>query len=124
MKTLFLILLSIHLSFASDSYIDTKTKLIWQDDTASKSIKKDWQGALLFCKNFSLATDKNWRLPSIKELETVLKVPFKNMGDSGYYWSSSQHESSKEFAWMMNFKRAYAYNNYKTYTRYVRCVRE
>ena len=29
---------------------------------------------------------------------------------------------SKEFAWMMNFKRDYEYNNYKTYERYIRCV--
>ena len=53
-----------------------------------------------------------------------MKKGFNYVGASGYYWSSSAHESSEEFAWMMNFKRGYEYSNYKTYERHVRCVRD
>ncbi|SFV56162.1 Fimh-like protein [hydrothermal vent metagenome] len=118
-----LFVLTLNLAFASNILIDKKTKLIWQDNTSLKYIKKDWQGAINLCKNLNLSGHTDWRLPSIKELESILKTNFKNIGGSEYYWSSTQHESSKEFAYMMNFKRSYEYNNYKTYERYVRCVR-
>lgn len=132
MRVIFFIVLSVTLSLASDVLNDNKTGLMWQDNSAAKHIKKDWQGALDFCSELRLAGYDDWRLPSIKELETIIKISkdnpaikngFKNVGVSGYYWSSTAHESSEEFAWMMNFKRGYEYNNYKTYERYVRCVR-
>jgi len=125
-------MISASLSLAFDVLTDNKTGLMWQDNSTAKNTKKDWQGALALCSQLRLAGHDDWRLPTIKELEKVInlsqdnpaiKEGFKNVGGSGYYWSSTEHESSKEFAWMMNFKRGYEYNNYKTYERYVRCVR-
>ena len=125
-------MLSVVLSLASDVLIDNKAGLMWQDNSDAKYIMKDWQGALAFCSELRLAGYDDWRLPNIKELENIISISqdnpaikngFKNIGASGYYWSSSAHESSEEFAWMMNFKRGHEYNNYKTYKRYVRCVR-
>ena len=124
MRVILFIMLSLSLSLASDVLTDNKTGLMWQDNSAAKNIKKDWQGAVALCKELRLAGHDDWRLPSIKELEKIIDIRgFKNVGGSGYYWSSTEHESSEEFAWMMNFKRGYEYNNYKTYERYVRCVR-
>ena len=124
MRVILLIMISISLSLASDVLTDSKTGLMWQDNSAAKNTKKDWQGALAFCKELRLAGHDDWRLPSIKELQNIVDIRgFKNVGGSGYYWSSTAHESSDEFAWIMNFKRGYEYNNYKTYKRYVRCVR-
>jgi hypothetical protein len=132
MRVIFLIIISVNLSLAVDVLIDKKTGLMWQDNSTVKYIKKDWQGALDFCDKLQLESKGDWRLPSIKELINVvnlseanlaIKNGFKNLGGSGYYWSASAHESNEEFAWMMNFKRGYEYINYKTYERYVRCVR-
>ena len=132
MKTILLLIISANISLASDILIDNKTELMWQDDSAAKHTKKDWQGAVAFCSALGLAGYDDWRLPVVKELESIIglsqenpamKNGFKNVGGSGYYWSASEHESSEDFAWMMNFKRGYEYSNYKTYTRYVRCVR-
>jgi len=126
-------MISVGLALASDILIDSKTGLMWQDNSAAKYIKKDWQGALAFCKELRLAGHDDWRLPNVKELESIIELSqnnpavenkFKNVGDSGYYWSSSEHESDEKFARMMNFKRGYDYINYKTYKRYVRCVRK
>ena len=131
MKIIILMLISLSLSTASDVFIDDKTGLTWQDNTDTKDIKKNWQGAINFCNTLHLAGHDDWRLPSVKELQSIIEMSqnssnkkgFNYIGGSGYYWSSSAHESSEEFAWMMNFKRGYEYNNYKTYERYVRCVR-
>jgi hypothetical protein len=124
MRVILFIMINVSLSFASDVLTDNKTGLMWQDNSAAKNTKKDWQGALGFCNTLHLAGYDDWRLPSIKELQNIVDIRgFKNVGGSGYYWSSTAHESSEEFAWIMNFKRGYEYNNYKTYERYVRCVR-
>ena len=133
MRVIFLMIISMSLSLASDVFIDNKTGFMWQDNSASKYTKKDWKGALAFCKALRLEGHDDWRLPTIKELETILgtdprnmdiKKGFKNIGGSGYYWSSDVDDSNEEFAWMMNFKRGYDYINYKTYERYIRCVRD
>ena len=138
MKILFLVLVSTGLSwsydtFSADTFLDEKTGLMWQDNSDAKYIKKDWDGAMIFCNQLQLAGHDDWRLPSVKVLKQLvsadprdggIKKGFKNLGGSGYYWSRDVHESSDEFAWMMNFKRGYEYSNYKTYERHIRCVRD
>lgn len=133
MRVIFFILVSVGLTWASDVFIDNKTGLMWQDNSTSKYIKKDWDASMLLCSKLHLVGHNDWRLPSVKELKHLVSVNprdggikkgFKNLSASGYYWSSDAHESSEEFAWMMNFKRGYEYINYKMYERHIRCVRD
>jgi hypothetical protein len=133
MRIILLILIGTTLSLASSVVSDSETGLMWQDNSAAKYAQKDWNSAIAFCEQLKLGGYDDWRLPNIKELIHILSIKprdggmkkgFTYVGGSGYYWSSSVHESNEEFAWMMNFKRGYEYINYKTYERHIRCVRD
>lgn len=114
---------------------DSDTKLIWQDNTdvADKTKKKNWGKAINYCKNLSLGGYKDWRLPSKKELLTIVdksydRVPtisgaFKNF-TSNSYWSSTTDASNTSYAWDVHFYIGYTgKDNRKSKNYYVRCVR-
>ena len=96
MRVILLIIISVSLSLASDVFYDSKTGLMWQDDSAAKYAQKDWNGAMSFCSQLQLGGHDDWRLPSIKELIQILstkprdggmKKGFKYVGASGYHQS-------------------------------------
>lgn len=132
MRKLLLLTITASLAFSSNIFIDPKTDLTWQDNITTKDTEITWDKAKFFCSVLRLNKHNDWRLPSVKELETIIEISqhetkddkgFKYIGDDGYYWSGTEHETQEEFAWIMNFKRGYEYINYKTYERFVRCVR-
>jgi hypothetical protein len=108
----------------------TLNRLMWQDNQEAKNIKKDWQGAKEYCQGLKLAGFRDWRLPNIYELESIvdenrnpaIKSEFSNTAPY-YYWSSSERQSSSDFAWFVNFLYGYSDGNDKTYKLHVRCVR-
>ena len=129
----FALLIALSLSLIADVFNDEETGLMWQDNPASKHLKKNWDDSITFCKKLQLSGHDDWRLPSVKELKYLvsknprdggIKKGFVYLGDSGYYWSTDAHEDSDSFAWMFNFKRGYEYSNYKSYERHIRCVRD
>ncbi|MFA6195728.1 MAG: DUF1566 domain-containing protein [Sulfurimonas sp.] len=103
---------------------DSGTKLLWQDNNDTKSIKKDWQGATDYCKNLSIDKHNDWRLPSKEELLDLYtkKAILKNVSSDGY-WSSTTDESLKDFAWYVVFGNGYFNVASKNADSYVRCVR-
>ena len=106
--------------------------LIWDDSRESKVLKKDWKHAKGYCQDMILGNKDDWRLPSIKELQSIVSVKqykpaikhgFKYVAED-YYWSSSEDISTDGYAWSVAF-------NYGTTTRDsilneygVRCVRD
>ena len=82
---------------------DNTTRLIWQKCSAgqsydvscsgSASLYNNWNDALGYCNNLSLASQTDWCLPNIKELDTLLFVdpvifPKTN---AAQYWSSTTY---------------------------------
>jgi hypothetical protein len=125
-------MIGLSLSNASDVYVDSATGLMWQDNSDAKSIKKDWEGAREYCANLELGRYSDWRLPNIKELQSIVDVSyykhaikrgFKNVNTSVYCWSSSVYVSGTKNAWIVDFKNGSTYDNFKTGEYYVRCVR-
>ena len=100
---------------------DSGTLLTWQQ---GENPAMTWEAALSNCEGLSLAGSTDWRLPNQKELLSLVYNPSINMtffpGSSGSnYWSSTTVASSTSFAWRMG----YPYDNIKTGSGYVRCVR-
>ena len=118
-------------SYPTDTYIDTDTKLMWQDNKDAKSVYTDWNGAKDYCQNLRINEYSDWKLPSYLELLSIftykkdnyiIKDGFKNVTPMNY-WSSSENVNSNTFAWNVDFRVGEATINSKSIKCYVRCVR-
>jgi hypothetical protein len=113
---------------------DNKTGLVWQQGEPGS---KTWDSALSYCEGLSLGNKTDWRLPNIKELESItddsrysLAIDtsfFPNAYASGY-WSSTTYAYNPAFypygAWDVNFYGGSVVYGSKDYdSLYVRCVR-
>ncbi len=116
---------------ASASDTVTIGGLQWQDDSAAKTIKRSYSGAISYCEALSLSGESDWRLPSIKELQSIvdigrykpaIKSSFKNVA-SKFYWLSAPYVSDSKYAWGVGFRDGDTGYDSKSYEYYVRCVR-
>ncbi len=111
---------------------DPKTGLEWQRESPGEMT---WYEALRYAESLSLEAKRDWRLPSLAELESLLdrakaradgrppmreEVPFR---DGLSYWSSTTFERFTENAWIVMFDGAYVLSYYKRNVYSVRCVR-
>jgi len=112
--------------------LDTKTNLIWQDNSDSKTIKKSWSEAITYCEDLTLAGYSNWHLPNFNELyylanrdkyNPAMDSGFNNLLNSGY-WTSTTYADDSSSAWVVNFNYGHDYDDDKGYDYYVRCVRD
>lgn len=90
---------------------DSETGLMWTTDANLFSTTKTWQEAIDYCKNLSIEGYSGWRLPSVKELLSLIDYatynpalpadhPFLNVQPS-YYWSSTAYASNPYCAWVV-----------------------
>lgn len=127
-----------HYTSSTDTVRDNASGLVWQ--RAGPTETYSGADARSYCQGLSLAGfSSGWRLPSLKELETLVDVrsyapaidgtAFPNTPASGPsangFWSSSLTASLSTFAWGVAFDYGYDYSyNLDPYNVYrVRCVR-
>jgi len=113
-----------------NTFKDGQTGLIWQDDKDAKNKKMNWKKAKNYCQDLSLALKDDWRVPAVKELQTIVdlkkfnpavKKGFKNVS-SGKYWASEQI-IEENIGYLVNFKHGDT-GKYSTAAKLgVRCVR-
>ncbi len=112
---------------------DTKTCLMWQDDTSVISMDLVlWEEAINHCNNLDFAGFDNWRTPNINELNSIrdtdsdgliIREAFVNTSTDGY-WSSTSQAIWSSFAWTIYFDNGYTSDDNKLSHAYrVRCVR-
>lgn len=88
---------------------DNYTGLVWQKIQSTNNMS--WEEALAYAKTVTLAGKSDWRLPNIKELQSLNdpkltkpsfnKTYFPNVS-SGNYWSSTSLYMTPAKAWDMN----------------------
>jgi len=112
------------------SITDTKTGLIWERYVGSMQTNSVDAG--VYCQNLSLGAGK-WRLPSMKELQTLVDESLKNPAIDpvafaatplGVYWSSSVVLPAGFNLWTVDFTDG-ATGTLLAFgaSAYVRCVR-
>ena len=107
-----------HYSFKDNgdgTVTDFNTGLMWKKD---ESPDMNWQEALKYCQDLRLAGYSDWRLPTIKELATILDLSYKDSTwfhkeffpnvktlPLGFYWASTTYGDT--FGWGVNFQFGY-----------------
>jgi hypothetical protein len=117
---------------------DQKTRLIWQkqDDDSKRSM----ENALNYCENLTLGGSSAWRLPNIKELESIVDdskvspsintsyftdtkyIPYTNYISSSHYVRDYGYI---DYSWSVTFNSGEAalQDSSSNSNSYVRCVR-
>ncbi len=117
---------------AKEVVIDSKTHLMWQDNSDAKTVKKNWQGAKGYCQNLSFAGYHDWRLPDINELLSItdythtllpIRSGFENVVARDY-WSASSDVDVSYVALGVSFAYGIYGTGNKRNSSYVRCVRD
>ncbi len=111
--------------------VDTETGLTWQHATAPAA--SDWAQAGSYCQSLALdATGSGWRLPSMKELQTIVdisrQIPAADPtafpeAMSAQYWTSSPVAGLPSEAWVVDFRNGAARTIGQDTLNWIRCVR-
>jgi hypothetical protein len=107
--------------------LDTKTTLTWQQAVPAQMT---WANGNTYCqKNSDGLPGTGWRLPSIKELQTIIDETGDPALDAtifqgmpGKYWSSSPQPHNTTAWYLVTFGDGSVYTEDGTLTMYVRCV--
>ena len=118
---------------------DTMSGLVWQQN--DDGVARNWKDALAYCENLTFASFSDWRLPDIKELESLVNINSANLTNqmpavdstyfpstrSSYYWSSTTFSFSGQlnYAWYVDFSFGWVDwgGDSKTDYNFTRCVR-
>mgnify|MGYP003564403708 CR=1 FL=1 len=113
-------------AYDTDSFADNDCNDWTENDDCN------WCAAKEYCANLELWPYTDWRLPNIRELESI--VDYANTSSnywyetyftlvSGYYWSSTTNAGNTSTARNLYLNYAYMYGNAKSTTSYVLCAR-
>jgi hypothetical protein len=125
---------------SGDCVTDNLTGLMWAKNGNLPNGTKTWQGALdyvasiNFIAGIGLCGYKDWRLPNINELESLVNAGEANTAtwlnsqgfssvQSDYYWSSTTYAYYTGSAWVVHMWYGYVEDGNKSYSTYVWLVR-
>ena len=106
--------------------LDTETGLVWHKEQSGSPLTFEQ------AKKHCVSLGNGWRLPTIKEFQTILDYDrstpalpeaFSSVV-SNYYWSSTTYVVSTDYAWNVNLYYGGVYFDNKTNNYYVWAVKE
>jgi len=112
---------------------DPRTNLMWEDTPHVREAKIRQPRAVNYCMELTLGGFEDWRLPTIKELLTIIDYTrispaiireFSYVEDESFYWTKTHVADEDDAFWGVNFKRGYSSKASEYYDRYARCVRD
>jgi len=117
---------------AKDVIIDTTTSLVWQDAPINKDALVTYKEAQSYCKFLTIDKYKNFRLPTMVELQTL--VDYKNYNpailngfkyvESTTYWTSTLFADAHDERWTVDFEKGSRSVKATYYDRHFRCVQK
>jgi hypothetical protein len=112
---------------------DNLTGLEWERHVTYRDV---WSNASSHCENQTIGGKTNWRLPTIKELSTLVDYSVASgvlcmnsvfVGDNAsyyYYWSSTVVSGYSSYAQTVGFSNGMVSDGDENYPRYARCVHD
>ena len=109
---------------------DTDTGLMWQQGEISAAT--NWEGALSYAASLTLGSNTDWRVPNIKELQSINDETLVNPSvdtnyfpgaTASYYWSSTSMFNLTNVAWYLDCMYGITTYTDKTNGLLLRCVR-
>jgi hypothetical protein len=97
---------------SDDLVLDRKTGLIWVRNAHLVGKRLTWEDAVNYCKDLAMGNFKGWRLPTLKELKSLLD-PFESNPSlsKGHpfiivkygYWTGTTYEEFSDDAYHVDF---------------------
>ncbi len=111
--------------------LDRETGLVWEKSPSTSTFT--WLNAQFHCNQFTVATRKGWRLPTIQELASLVDSsqvspalpgghPLTNV-QSSFYWSATTFAGGASSAWVAGLGSGSVGANVKSGALFVWCVR-
>lgn len=117
----------------ASSLSSNNSKIQWQNfDTISKK-KVSWFEAENYCSKLTNSNSKNWRMPNINELFTILlktegsnkkKFDLTRLPSNHTYWTSNVNVYNKKYAWKINIYNTFLISTKKSGMYSVICVKD
>jgi hypothetical protein len=129
----YLTIVPLHASYVdigNGTVTDISTGLMWQQAAPANGMT--WQQALAYCEGLSLGGYTDWRLPTKKELISLVDYSHYSPAidpdyfpgtAASWYWSSTSDVSHTYGAWVVDFDYGNVGNGSKSHAGYVRAVR-
>lgn len=111
------------------SITDNLTQLIWQKTPYADSLT--WEDALGYADTLNLSGHNSWRLPNIKELQSIneenrinpsINTTAFGMSAAGKFWSSTSLPNQPTKAWYLNTQFGITTYDVKTAKHLILCV--
>ncbi len=108
---------------------DNITNLVWQKMPNTNPLT--WEDALVYAEGLQLGNNSNWRLPNIKEIQSISEVGFINpsvntnffsISGTKKFWSSTSLPNQTTKAWYWDTQFGITTYDLKTNSNYVICV--